>query len=107
MTERYREARSITLIGAMINAIQGVVKFIFGWLGNSHALIADGVHSLSDLITDILVIFAARYGSQGADIDHPYGHGRIETVATVGLAFLIVLAGLGIMFDAGEHFFYP
>jgi cation diffusion facilitator family transporter len=103
--KRYQQARNITLAGAVTNAIQGIVKFVFGWLGHSHALVADGVHSLSDLITDILVIFAAYYGSQGADREHPYGHGRIETVATVALAVLIALAGLGIMYDSAEHFF--
>ncbi len=103
--ERYQQARNITFAGAVINGIQGIFKLVFGWLGSSHALAADGVHSLSDLITDILVIFAARYGSQDADIDHPYGHGRIETAASVALAILIVLAGFGIMYASAEHFF--
>lgn len=103
--ERYQQARNITLVGALINAIQGGLKFFFGFIGQSHALIADGVHSLSDLITDILVIFAARYGSQSADSEHPYGHGRIETAATVALAILIILAGVGIMYGSAEHFF--
>lgn len=103
--KRYEVARNITLAGALVNAVQGTFKCIFGWTGHSHALIADGLHSLSDLITDIVVIFAARYGSEDADKEHPYGHGRIETVATVLLAILVVLAGLGIMYDAGEHFF--
>jgi cation diffusion facilitator family transporter len=103
-TERYRKTRDITLIGALINGVQGILKLIFGGLGHSHALIADGLHSLSDLITDVLVIVAAHYGSQNADHDHPYGHGRIETAATVALSILIIVAGLGIMYGAGEHF---
>lgn len=103
--QRYEQARNVTLIGAVSNVLQGILKFTFGWVGHSHALVADGVHSFADVITDVLVIFAAYYGSQGADREHPYGHGRIETAATVALAVLIVLAGLGIMYDAGEHFF--
>lgn len=105
--ERYEKARNITLLGALINVLQGVFKVIFGWLGHSHGLIADGFHSFSDVITDALVIFAARYGNQGADTDHPYGHGRIETAATVALAILVAMAGFGIMLDASEHFFMP
>lgn len=104
LIERYQKTRNITLIGALINGIQGIFKLIFGGLGHSHALIADGLHSLSDLITDVLVIFAAHYGSQRADQDHPYGHGRIETAATVALAILIIVTGFGIMYGAAEHF---
>ncbi len=69
-------------------------------LGHSHALIADGVHSLSDLLIDALVIVATRFGSKAADHEHPYGHGRIETAATVALAMLMMLAGIGIIWDS-------
>jgi cation diffusion facilitator family transporter len=105
--ERYEKARNITLVGAVVNVLQGILKVIFGWLGHSHGLIADGLHSFSDVITDILVIFAAHYGNQDADIDHPYGHGRIETAATVALAILVAMAGFGIVLDAIEHFLAP
>lgn len=103
--QRYEQARNVTLIAAVSNVLQGILKFTFGWIGHSHALVADGVHSFADVITDALVVFASYYGSQGADREHPYGHGRIETAATVVLAVLIVLAGIGIIYDAGEHFF--
>lgn len=103
---RYRQARKITFIGAVINAFLGVIKVVFGVLGQSSALVADGIHSFSDLLTDVLVIIASRFGSQAADIDHPYGHGRIETAATMFLAMLLIVAGLGIIADGFWHIFF-
>ncbi len=99
-TQRYQEARRVTLIGAGINIFLGLSKVVFGLLGHSSALVADGIHSFSDLLTDALVLFAAKLGSQAADLDHPYGHQRIETVATVALAILVAMAGIGIMLDS-------
>jgi len=101
--QRYKQAKRVTLLGAFVNALLGVSKILFGILGHSQALIADGVHSFSDLLTDALVLFAARIGSQEADMEHPYGHARIETAFTMGLAVIIMLAALGIMIDAGMH----
>ncbi|MGE3921021.1 MAG: cation diffusion facilitator family transporter [Gammaproteobacteria bacterium] len=103
--ERYNAAKKVTLLGALSNFLLAVIKIAFGILGYSHALVADGVHSVADLLTDALVIIAARIGSQHADHDHPYGHQRIETAATVFLAILLILAGLGIMWNAGEHLY--
>lgn len=97
---RYQQAKRVTLLGAVINFLLSVFKILFGWLGHSNALLADGVHSLSDLITDFLVLFAAKAGSQGPDQDHPYGHGRIETIVTVGLALFLIAVGIGIVADA-------
>lgn len=97
---RYQQAKRVTLLGALINFLLSVFKIIFGWLGHSNALLADGVHSLSDLVTDFLVLFAAKAGSQGPDQDHPYGHGRIETIVTVGLALFLIAVGIGIVVDA-------
>ena len=102
---RYQQSKRVTLIGAIVNALLGILKVLIGTLGNSHALVADGLHSFSDLLTDGLVIFAAKFGSREADIDHPYGHGRIETAATLALAMLLVLVGAGIIYDAGDHLF--
>lgn len=102
-TLRYSETRRITLLGAAKNAVLGLLKIIFGWLGHSHALFADGVHSLSDLLIDLLVLVASHFGSKGADSDHPYGHGRIETAATFLLAFVLSLAGVGIIIDASMN----
>ncbi|WP_419420273.1 cation diffusion facilitator family transporter [Legionella sp. D16C41] len=100
MSDRYQQAKKITLIGAGINALLGLIKLIGGLLYHSHALVADGLHSFSDLITDIMVIFASKFGSQSADSSHPYGHQRIETAATLLLALLLILTGFGIAWDA-------
>ena len=98
---RYQSARNVTLLGAVVNTLLGIIKVVFGILGHSQALFADGIHSFSDLITDAMVIFASRYGSRAADPEHPYGHGRIETAVTVALSQLLIIVGLGIMLDAG------
>lgn len=98
--DRYWQAKKITLIGAFFNGLLGFVKLIGGFLCHSHALVADGVHSFSDLLTDIMVLFASKYGSHDADETHPYGHQRIETAATLFLALLLSLAGFGIAWDA-------
>ena len=78
-------------------------ELIGGYFFHSHALVADGIHSFSDLITDIMVLFASKYGSLDADASHPYGHQRIETAATFLLALLLILAGLGIAWNSIEH----
>ncbi|MDC8444759.1 MAG: cation diffusion facilitator family transporter [Nitrosomonas sp.] len=98
--QRYREVRKVTLIGSAIDFILGVVKIIAGWLANSQALIADGVHSFSDLLTDFLVLYAARHSRKAADEEHPYGHGRVETLATVGLGIVLIAIACGIAYDS-------
>lgn len=102
---RYRQAQRVTYLGAAVNALLAFLKIVFGWFGLSHALMADGLHSLADLATDFLVLLASRWGSQAADLDHPYGHRRIETAATVLLSLLIVLTGVGILYDTTSHLF--
>ncbi len=103
----YQEKRRVTVVGAVVNLVLAVAKVIFGVVGGSQALIADGIHSLSDLASDAMVLVAAKYGSQEADVDHPYGHARFETVATVGLGLLLLAVAVGIMIDAGHRLFSP
>ncbi|MFC1773642.1 cation diffusion facilitator family transporter [Pseudomonadota bacterium] len=97
---RYQEVRKVTLVGSLVDFLLGVAKIIVGWFAHSQALIADGVHSLSDLATDFLVLYAAKHAHRAADEDHPYGHGRIETLATVGLGIALIGIALGIGYDA-------
>ena len=104
---RYREIRKVTLIGSAVDFILALLKLIFGWLGQSQALIADGIHSLSDLATDVMVIYAAKHSNKGADACHPYGHGRFETVTTVALGATLILVGIGIAWDASLRLFEP
>ncbi len=104
---RYREIRKVTLIGSVIDLLLAVVKLVAGFLGQSQALIADGVHSLSDLATDFVVLYAAKHSSRAADESHPYGHGRFETIATVALGIALILVSAGIAWDAVERLFHP
>jgi cation diffusion facilitator family transporter len=107
MDARYRQVRKVTLVGAVVDLLLGVVKILVGFTANSQALIADGVHSLSDLATDFLVLFAAKHAHRKADDEHPYGHGRIETVATVALGVALVIVALGICYDAVRRLLDP
>jgi len=97
---RYKEARKVTLIGSVIDLLLGVAKIVAGYIGNSQALIADGIHSLSDLATDGVVLFAMKHGSREADEKHPYGHARIETLATITLGVALIGIAVGIAWDA-------
>ncbi|HKK14154.1 MAG TPA: cation diffusion facilitator family transporter [Gammaproteobacteria bacterium] len=104
---RYRTTRRVTVVGAVANLLLAAVKIAVGVVGQSQALVADGVHSLSDLASDAMVMFAAKHASRDADEDHPYGHGRIETVATVALGAFLILVGIGLGYDAGDRLFHP
>ncbi len=102
-----RQKAKVTYVGAAVNIFLTVIKITMGILGQSAALIADGVHSLSDLLSDLFVIVAIKLGSREADYDHPYGHRRFETMATVLLGLgLIVIAG-GIVWDVTERMLHP
>jgi len=98
--ERLRETTRITVIGAIVDALLGFVKIIIGYIAYSQALIADGIHSLSDLATDAIVLYASKHAHAEADDDHPYGHGRFETVATVILGVALIGVAVGIGYDA-------
>jgi cation diffusion facilitator family transporter len=104
---RYREVRKVTLVGSAIDLLLGVLKLTVGSLASSQALIADGVHSLSDLATDIMVLIAAKHSHHGADADHPYGHERFETAATVGLGVSLIIVAIGIASDSFHRLLNP
>jgi len=93
-----RAGRSVTLVGALVNVLLILLKFFAGIFGNSQALIADAVHSLSDLFTDAIVLLGLRVGRKAPDAEHPFGHGRIETLASaiVGMALIATALYLGI-----------
>lgn len=104
---RYAASRRVTIVGAAVNTLLAVGKTMLGVLGNSQSLIADGVHSLSDLATDVMVLFAAKHGSKEADEEHPYGHARIETAMTVALGAVLIAVAVGISIDAVNRLFHP
>lgn len=94
-------------VGAAINITQTLLKIGFGLLWQSSALIADGIHSLSDLLSDFLVIVAVRMGSREADHEHPYGHRRFETIATIILGLSLILIGGGIAWSVMKRMEQP
>ncbi len=96
-TESAKAGRSITLVGALVNAFLILFKFLAGIFGQSQALIADAVHSVSDLFTDFVVLLGLRIGRKAADEEHHFGHARIETLASaiVGLALIATALYLG------------
>ena len=106
-SQRYKDTVRVTLIGSAVDLVLGVAKIFIGFAAQSQALIADGIHSLSDLATDFAVLYAAKHSHQEADDDHPYGHGRIETVVTVGLGIVLIGVAIGIMIDATQRLFNP
>ncbi len=91
-----REAHKVTLIGAVIDFVVGVAKMVAGFIVGSTALVADGIHSFSDILTDVFVIAATHFGRQAPDSNHPYGHGRIETLATLWLGSMLIFVAGGI-----------
>jgi cation diffusion facilitator family transporter len=105
--QRKKISQKTTLIGAVIDFILAVFKIISGVLGGSGALIADGLHSFSDLLSDAMVLYATKYASAEADKEHPYGHERFETLATLGLSVILALVSVGITWGAIERFFTP
>lgn len=104
---RYEATRKVTLIGVVVNICLSLVQLIGGTFSNSQALIADGVHTLSDLASDFVVLIAAKIASQDADESHPYGHGRFETLATVILGLALTGVAIGIVFNAVTRLLNP
>lgn len=99
---REREIYKVTLAGSLVNIILVVFKFAAGVLGRSSAMIADAVHSLSDLITDIIVIVFVRISSKPEDKSHDYGHGKYETLATFLIGAALLAVGIGICWSGIE-----
>jgi cation diffusion facilitator family transporter len=107
---RLARARAIArtaVVGAIANLTMSVGKLAVGYVASSQALVADGIHSLSDLLSDLLVWVAGRHAAQAPDAEHPYGHGRYETVATLVLGTFLMVVALAIGWDAGERLFVP
>jgi cation diffusion facilitator family transporter len=99
--ERYRATQRVTWVSIGVNLVLTVLQIVVGYFGRSQALMADGLHSLSDLLSDFLVLFANRHGSRDADETHPYGHARIETAATLALGVMLVGLGVALLWGAG------
>lgn len=99
MNDRGKEIRRITVVGAIVNIILTILKIIAGALGRSAAMVADGIHSLSDLLSDIVVLVFTHISSKGKDKNHSFGHGKFETMATLIVSVILVAVGAKLMAD--------
>ena len=103
--DRINTIRKVTLIGSVANMLLTAGKIIAGIAGKSSAMVADGVHSLSDLVTDIIVLVFVRVSGKAQDRNHKYGHGKYETFATMLIGFALMIVGLGILWTGGKKVF--
>src|SRR5210317_820608 len=99
LDQRRKAAERVTLIGSVVDLLLGLSKIFVGFIANSSALIVDGVHSLSDLATDFMVILVLRISHQEPDKNHPWGHGRFETVGTVALGVILIAVGATLAYE--------
>ncbi len=90
------EGKRVTWAGMLVNVLLTVLKFLGGIYGRSKALLADAIHSLSDLLTDILVLIGLHFFDKKEDKNHPYGHGKVETLSTIGVGAILLLAAVSI-----------
>lgn len=100
--EAVRTARRVTWVGFWCNILLSAAKIAAGIAGRSGAVIADGIHSLSDFLTDFVILAMVGISRKGVDSRHHYGHGKYETLATLLIALSLLLVGLGILWDGGR-----
>ena len=96
-----------TWVSVGVNLVLTAVQIAIGFLTNSQGLIADGIHSLSDLVADFVVLLAGRHSKKDADEDHPYGHHRFETAASLVLGLLLLSVGVGMLWSAARKLEAP
>lgn len=99
---RKEKIMKITVLGSLANFLLLVFKFVAGWLGNSSAMIADAVHSLSDFITDVIVLLFIHISSKPKDKGHDYGHGKFETLATSIIGIVLMCVGIGLFWESSN-----
>ena len=97
MENKEKEIKNVTVVGIIVNLFLSITKLIIGYLGNSQSLIADGVHSFSDLATDLSIIFGVKYWLAPADEEHQYGHRKIELLVTIFIAIALAFVGISIL----------
>lgn len=100
--KREKEIYRVTLAGSVVNLLLLAFKFVAGFVGHSSAMIADAVHSLSDFITDVIVIIFVRIAGKPVDEDHEYGHGKYETLASVIVGIMLAVVGVGLAVNGVE-----
>ena len=98
-SSREKGIYKVTIVGSIVNFVLVVLKFVAGILGHSAAMLADAVHSLSDFVTDVIVIVFVRISNKPQDKGHDYGHGKYETLATAIIGILLLFVGFGILWN--------
>lgn len=107
LAERSQAASRSTWVSVLVNLVLSALQIAIGMWAKSQALIADGVHSLSDLVSDIVVLVANHHSQKDADADHPYGHQRFETAASLALGVLLLIVGVGMLWSAAGKLQHP
>lgn len=102
---REKEIYRVTIAGSIANFLLLVFKFVAGVLGHSAAMLADAVHSLSDFVTDVIVIVFVRISNKPQDKGHDYGHGKYETLATAIIGIVLLLVGFGILWNGASSIY--
>lgn len=105
-TEREKGIYRVTVVGSIVNFLLLVFKFLAAVFGHSAAMLADAVHSLSDFVTDIIVIVFVRISAKPEDEGHDYGHGKYETLATAIIGILLLFVGFGILWSGASSIYY-
>ncbi|HEY5308791.1 MAG TPA: cation diffusion facilitator family transporter, partial [Casimicrobiaceae bacterium] len=98
--ERAAAASRCTWVSVGVNLVLTLVQVVVGVFAKSQGLIADGIHTLSDLVADFVVLFASHHSKKDADLDHPYGHQRFETAASLALGVILMVVGAGMLWSA-------
>ncbi|MBR8126940.1 cation-efflux pump [Burkholderia multivorans] len=101
--DKHAVARKSTFVSIVLNVVLATFQIAVGVIAHSQALIADGVHSISDLISDFVVLVANRHSGAVPDADHNYGHSRYETVASLFLGAILIAVGIGMLWRGGER----
>ncbi|MBD5342737.1 MAG: cation transporter [Bacteroides sp.] len=101
-SERQKGIFKVTLVGSVVNLLLVIAKFIGGTLGRSSALLADAVHSLSDFLTDIIVIVFVKIAGKPQDATHDYGHGKYETLASIVIGILLLIVAIGMFVNNSQ-----
>ncbi len=99
-----QQARKVTLSGLILNAVLVAAKLVGGFLAQSMALIADGLHSFTDIASDVLVLVGLKYGHQPHDRDHPYGHYRFSSLCEFCVGLLLLSFAIGLIFKSVQSF---
>ena len=99
--------RKVTIVGSIVNILLAVLKTVVGYYTGSKALIADGTHSFTDLISDFAILWGSKFWNELQDEKHPYGHYKIETMVTLSIAFLLCSAGFSILYSSVKSLQHP